>query len=636
MKGNFMHWQYPRFSPHTRVQAAVALLCTVMMTGCLPEDGLPPGSESGPGEVPEVKQDSLIYGNDDRLDVFEHPNATLRDRAQRSTVALMRASSLNTSNPNNVTFDTVTLGASKNLCATERFRDDPIPAFCSGTLIDDDLVLTAKSCFSEGRTCADTRFVFKFYRTSASTMETITTEDIFSCESIVTQADVYHTEGYAFVRLDRPATPRFTPAPVSIPGSTVATGQQIAVIGASAGTPFKIDLGGHVQETSTTGSYFMANTDTFAEGGAGSGVYETNGYTLIGVQSDGRVDDYWNTGTCQMAKICGAWSSCNNRNNDPNNDEDHFEGIVFVPKVIPNYCAAAESLRVCPTADYVRQFSWNPQRGWGLDGTIPLRLHRGSRPSAVIENGQTTVYGVGVDSYLRRARWVPGRGWKTERLPVPMGTDYEPAVVTIPEWNHVFVYSRKADISTCGGTGYCLQQAYWTPDTGWVSFTIPEVPIDGHLTVVKRPQWGQTLIYSGTKKDCWLFGYPWERCLQQASWTPGIGWEVFTIREVPMASDPTIDPEYGNIFSRANGSLQQASWSETVGWQVYSIGEVPQVGDPIFGGGRLYSRRSDKLLQESYWTDTGWRTNVIPEVTLKGEPAPLRIGDQVFIFDALL
>jgi hypothetical protein len=604
-----MYRQHSKFKSHARVQGVVALLCAVMVTGCLQEDSLPSGTEHTLEEAPGVKQDSIIYGADDRRDVYAHPEARLRERAQRSTVALMKASALNTSNPSNVTFNAPTLGVDKRLCTTEPFRDDPTPAFCSGTLVDDDLVLTAGNCFTTGVTCADTRFVFKFYRTSPTTMETITTEDIFSCQSIITQAS-----GHAMVRLDRSATPRFTPAPMNIASKPVALNQRVAMIGASAGTPLKIDSEGYVSSTS---SYdFMASTDAMGKAAAGSGVYELNGFTLVGIQSKNpQLDDYKDTGTCQVARLCDQ-TSCSR------------EPITYAAQAQTAYCAAAESLRFCDPTNYVKQYSWNPQRGWDLDGTIPLRLQ--GRPTAVIENGETAVYGRGRNGYLRRARWVPGQGWKTEQLPVPIGNPlWKPVVMPIPEWNALFVYSY----TTQGCPNGCLQQASWSPGQGWVWFSVPEVPLNGTPAVAVRPQWGQTLIFS--KKDECFNGFPpaWP-CLQQASWTPGIGWEVFPVPEVLMSNNPTIDPEYGNLFSRENSALQQTFWSETAGWQVYSISEVPLVRDPVFGGGRLYSRRSDNRLQESYWTEAGWRTNVIPAVTLRNDPAPLRVGDRVYIFDA--
>ena len=147
------------------------LLCSLAAFGC----GALDGEHEPPIEDNLTETESpVVYGTDNRTDVYAHPDVTLRARAQQATVALMSPGTINTSNPNNVTFSSQTLQQSQNLCASQRFLNDPTPAFCSGTLIDDDLVLTAGHCITSASSCSNTRFVFKFYRPSATTLETIT------------------------------------------------------------------------------------------------------------------------------------------------------------------------------------------------------------------------------------------------------------------------------------------------------------------------------------------------------------------------------------------------------------------------------------------------------------------------------
>lgn len=47
-------------------------------------------------------KEEVVYGTDDRKDFYEHPNATLKARAQYSTPALFHDSLVLTSNPNKV------------------------------------------------------------------------------------------------------------------------------------------------------------------------------------------------------------------------------------------------------------------------------------------------------------------------------------------------------------------------------------------------------------------------------------------------------------------------------------------------------------------------------------------------------
>ncbi|NPC85575.1 trypsin-like peptidase domain-containing protein, partial [Pyxidicoccus fallax] len=281
-----------------------ALLSTLSLVACGPA---PEAEQTGDTAQPTATdKQPVVYGTDNRTDVYAHSDATLRARAQQATVALMRPSALNLSNPNNVTFNASTLRSAYNLCSTERFLTDPTPAFCSGTLIDDDLVLTAGHCITSASDCGNTRFVFNFYRTSATALQTVTTADVFSCQSIVVRQQST-TNGrnldYAIVRLDRAATPRFAPAPVRTVAEPISVGANVTVIGSGSGIPFKIDSGGSVRDArASTLDYFIASTDTFG-GNSGSGVYEMSGYTVAGILVRGETD-YVSNGSCSIVNVC--------------------------------------------------------------------------------------------------------------------------------------------------------------------------------------------------------------------------------------------------------------------------------------------------------------------------------------------
>lgn len=67
---------------------------------------------------------------------------------------------------------TQNFGAARNLCAGERFRDQPIGAFCSGFLVGSDVIATAGHCVNAGNV-TNVRFVFGFRMRNAATAETI-------------------------------------------------------------------------------------------------------------------------------------------------------------------------------------------------------------------------------------------------------------------------------------------------------------------------------------------------------------------------------------------------------------------------------------------------------------------------------
>ena len=155
----------------------------------------------------------------------------------------MTTGTLNTSNPNSVQLACpTTLGADQQLCTGEAFANEPDPGFCSGTLIDDDLVLTAGHCVTSAADCQNTQIVFNFYYNTATTLQTITTQAVFNCASIVVRAQDNNNGGYhdyAILRLDWAATPTFTPAPVYKGHDAVNTGDAVALIGYPEGIPMQ-------------------------------------------------------------------------------------------------------------------------------------------------------------------------------------------------------------------------------------------------------------------------------------------------------------------------------------------------------------------------------------------------------------
>src|SRR5688572_28761779 len=101
----------PWSSAPRRARVLGTLLFTLAAVSCGPleEDR----ALLSPESVAESK-DPVVYGTDNRMDVYAHADATLRARAQQATVALMNPSDFNTSNPNNITFNAPTLQSALN------------------------------------------------------------------------------------------------------------------------------------------------------------------------------------------------------------------------------------------------------------------------------------------------------------------------------------------------------------------------------------------------------------------------------------------------------------------------------------------------------------------------------------------
>jgi len=286
----------------------------------------------------ESREAAVVYGSDDRRDVYDHPDASMRTLAAESVVTLFTADVLDMSNPQDVQFRGFTLQDRLGLCAGERFADQPTGGSCSGTLIDDNLVLTAGHCVTSDDECRNMRVVFGYYYESQGSLSTVTSEDVFSCVSrrawALEDANGLSLD-YAIVQLDRSASPRYTPATVNADSRGIVEGTSVAVIGSGSGLPLKIDTGGTVRNARASArDFFVTNLDTFG-GNSGSGVFDPQTGEVVGILVSGDTD-YVESGGCTVVNECSS-SGCAGEN------------VTYVANAVNDFCDDFSSARLCDT-----------------------------------------------------------------------------------------------------------------------------------------------------------------------------------------------------------------------------------------------------------------------------------------------
>jgi subtilisin-like proprotein convertase family protein len=243
----------------------------------------------------------VIYGEDDRRDIFDPSNDPRLVTLARSTAVLVRRSQLTPEGEEKFQLPQESFGDNFNLCAEEPFREQPNPGFCSGFLVGEDVFVTAGHCVDVDG-CATTAMVFDFNLSEANADPTLVSKDnVYYCQSIIAQAyDGGRTTDYAVIKLDRKVTDR-TPLEFRKEG-TVAANTNVAVIGHPSGLPTKISAGAIVRDA-TDPVYFTANLDTYG-GNSGSAVFNIETGAVEGILVRGENDFVTGPGGCRMSNVC--------------------------------------------------------------------------------------------------------------------------------------------------------------------------------------------------------------------------------------------------------------------------------------------------------------------------------------------
>ncbi len=258
-----------------------------------------------------MAQNRIIYGNDDRIDYSLAPAPM--QRLADSVVSIWDEQYIRDINGEK-TLLTVTFEKGVGLCPGETFGQQPIMAFCSGTLVGDDLILTAGHCITDEASCAKARFVFGFNDTILKkgkklnedvTGYPIDEKEVYSCSKIVKRnlgkqhsgtlgaiwdyilysKDIVAPD-YALIQLDRKVSGH-NPLPVERTAKLKA-GDKIFVIGHPVGLPLKV-AGGATIRNNKPSNFYLTDLDTFG-GNSGSAVFSQDTGKIIGILVRGNTD----------------------------------------------------------------------------------------------------------------------------------------------------------------------------------------------------------------------------------------------------------------------------------------------------------------------------------------------------------
>lgn len=243
--------------------------------------------------------DKVVYGEDNRLDVFESKNS-LHKKLAAGTAAMIPNSSLE-SVGDSVKVSGGTL-EDDGICSDARFAKQQTAAMCSGFLVGSDLLLTAGHCIETMGDCANNSWVFDYTNDKEEKSDfLIDKKDVYKCSKIISRAlDESTDNDFALIKLER-QTDR---SPLNFRKSgKVEDNAKLVVIGHPSGLPTKISDGAYVRANKNN-YYFQSNLDTFG-GNSGSAVFDTVTGMVEGILVRGERDYVLDSvSNCRRPKIC--------------------------------------------------------------------------------------------------------------------------------------------------------------------------------------------------------------------------------------------------------------------------------------------------------------------------------------------
>lgn len=240
----------------------------------------------------------VIYGADTRVDLYQVSDPRLLSLAD-STVALFQADGVSVAG-GVAKLSTQNYGQMENLCKEEPFYEQGSGAFCSGSLVAPDVIMTAGHCVPSAEECAGIKFVFGFaVKRKGVLPDSVPAGEVYGCKELIGRQQVNDGADWALVRLDRKVAGH-VPLKLDLAGN-IAPKTEVLVIGHPAGLPTKIAGGAHVRDSSNPG-FFVANLDTYG-GNSGSAVFNSATGLVEGVLVRGE-QDFVQKGDCQVSNVC--------------------------------------------------------------------------------------------------------------------------------------------------------------------------------------------------------------------------------------------------------------------------------------------------------------------------------------------
>lgn len=227
----------------------------------------------------------VIYGNDDRLDVFESHDNLMKEIALSTAAQILNGNIEIKDDLYLIKSPTLSEGG---MCKSERFSNQMAAANCSGFLVAPDKLVTAGHCVNSDSECQGHFWVFGFSNTNVEKNSyTFTKDQVYRCSKILERKkEIGSMADYAVLKLERAVVGR-SPLNYRTEGKP-EDDAVFTVIGHPSGLPTKITPAADMRDNLNP-IYFVTNADTYG-GNSGSAVVDSRTGIVEGILVRGDSD----------------------------------------------------------------------------------------------------------------------------------------------------------------------------------------------------------------------------------------------------------------------------------------------------------------------------------------------------------
>lgn len=227
----------------------------------------------------------VIYGVDERLDIYESSDSLMNEIAKSTAAQIMNSNLEQVGDLFNIVSNKL---SDNGICSSERFSNQLIAASCSGFLISSDTLVTAGHCVESVSDCSNHSWVFDYANiTEEKASFSFTKDQVYRCTKVVArEKNLDNMNDYAVVKLDRPVIGR-TALKFRKSGKP-ANDAVFTVLGHPSGVPLKITPAADMRDN-TDPIFFKINSDTYG-GNSGSAVVDSRTGLVEGILVRGDQD----------------------------------------------------------------------------------------------------------------------------------------------------------------------------------------------------------------------------------------------------------------------------------------------------------------------------------------------------------